>query len=73
MKTSEAQNHLSILYLIGNLTSLPWCILLGYLSDKVKAHKLIIGHLFFLISMDIFRALKLEIDGIENIGIAFDV
>lgn len=71
----DAKDHLSVIFLIGNILSCFSCLLFGYLSDYIKIYKLSI--VINIIILTFFILLVYTIsdneESLEKLGRLFDV
>jgi len=71
--TNQARDHLSILFLIANLITMVSCILLGYLSDRVKIYKLMMIVNFFVVLFMVLLVYDVAKNPLEDLGLVFDI
>ena len=70
---SDAEQHLSFIFLLSSIIGLFWCFFIGYLSDKVKIYQLLNTFNIILLALDGYMIYQIVFGGLENLGLAFDV
>lgn len=69
----DARNHLSLLFLLGNLISMVSCLAIGFLSDRIKIYKLM--NLLNVVMTALLGMIVYDIanDELQDLGLFFDI
>ena len=68
----DAQQHLSLIFLIGNSLSCVGALTTGAFSDKIKIYKLLIVFMFCMMTLCLLMIHEIN-NGIEHLGQKFDI